>query len=149
MLFIPEELSLKKFQKIEIFQRGNPPWFLSKNWTFHHLCFGGNSSQKRCFFYILDRNECVLDQKSEILKMSKKEKFSKGFSPWFLSKNRNFYHVCLLGKSSQTTSFLDILDRKECFLDQTKWPFKKVQRIKFFRKGMVHAFRQQLAIFLV
>ena len=39
---------------------------------------------------ILDRKECFLDHKSEIVKNTKKSKFSK----WFLSKNKNFCVVC-------------------------------------------------------
>ena len=45
-------------------------------------------------------------------------KFFIGVSPWFWSKNRTFYHVCFLGKLSKKRSFFDILNEKECFLDQ-------------------------------
>ena len=39
--------------------------------------------QKKTFFDILDRKECFLDLKSEILKKSKKSTFGKVVSPWF------------------------------------------------------------------
>ena len=67
--------------------------------------FFGQSSQKRSFFLILGRQECFLDKKKEVLEISKKLKFSKGVSPRFLSKNRTFYHLCFLGKSTQKKSF--------------------------------------------
>ena len=59
--------------------------------------------------------------------MSKELKFSKGVSPRFLSKNRTFYHLCFLGKSTQKKSFFYILDKKESFL--------KVQAMEIFQGG--------------
>ena len=42
-------------------------------------------NQKRPFsLYILDRKEYILEQKKEVSKKSKKSKFSKTVSPWFL-----------------------------------------------------------------
>ena len=42
-------------------------------------------NQKRLFsLYILDRKEYILEQKKEVSKKSKKSKFSKEVSPWFL-----------------------------------------------------------------
>ena len=87
ILSTPEKETFKKVQKFEIFQKGQSIWFLSKNRTFCHLCLLGKSSQKRSFFGILDKKECSLDQKKEVLKNDKKSTFSKGVSPQFLSKN--------------------------------------------------------------
>ena len=47
----------------------------------------------------------------------KKSTFSKGVSPWFLSKNRPFSYVFFFSKKSQKETFFFILDSKECFLD--------------------------------
>ena len=105
-----------------------------KKLNFSPSVFWGQLKPEKMFFYILDRNECVLDQKSEILKISKKEQFSKGFSPWFLSKNRNFYHVCLLGKSSQTTSFLVYSGYKILWTKQSDLS-KKYKESKFSERG--------------
>ena len=84
MLFRPEKGSFKKVQN----NRNFPSFFfVPKNRTFYHLCSLGKSNQKRSFFsYILDKKECFLDKKNEVLKKSKNSKFSKGLSPWFMSK---------------------------------------------------------------
>ena len=70
-------------------------------------------------------------KKMEFLEKSTKSTFSKGVSPLFPSKNRSFYHLCFLGKSSQKRSFFDILDKKECFLDRKKELFKSPKKSNF------------------
>ena len=49
----------------------------------------------------------------------------------FVKKNRTFYRLDLLGKSIQKRSFFDILDEKECFLDQKKEVLKCPKQSKF------------------
>ena len=67
--------------------------------------------QKETFFDILDRKECHLDLKSEVLTKSKNIDILEGVSPWLLSKNRPF--LCLFfNKKKPTRTFVDILDRK-------------------------------------
>ena len=83
---------LKKSKKSTFFKTFSP-WFLSKNRPFSHMFFLAKKSQKQTFFDILDSKECFLDLKSEVLEKSKKSAFCKGFSPWFLSKNRPFSHM--------------------------------------------------------
>ena len=56
--------------------------------------------------YILERKEWILDPKSKVFKRSRKWKFFKAVSPWFLSKNRIFYQGCLFRKLDQKRSFL-------------------------------------------
>ena len=82
---------LKKSKKSTFFKTFSP-WFLSKNRPFSHMFFLAKKSQKETFFDILDSKECFLDLKREVLEKSKKSAFCKGFSPWFLSKNRPFSH---------------------------------------------------------
>ena len=103
--FLHQKKKLLKKSKNSKFSKRVSPWFLSKNRTFCHLCLLGKSSQKRSFFGILDKKECFLDQKKEVLKNDKKSTFSKGVSPKFLSKNRTFYQLSFLGKSRQKRSF--------------------------------------------
>ena len=82
------------------------------------MFFLSKKSQKQTVFNILDRKECFLDLKSEVLKKSNKLTFCKGVSPWFLSKNRPFsYMFFFLSKKSQKQTVFDILDTKECILD--------------------------------
>ena len=40
----------------------------------------------------------VSEKKNKVLKRAKKWTFSKGVSPWILSKNRNFSYGCFLQK---------------------------------------------------
>ena len=85
------------------------------------MSFLANLARKDRFFLILGRQECFLDKKKEVLEMSKQLKFSKEVSPRFLSKNRTFYHLCFLGKSTQKKIvFLNSGQKKECFLHQKK-----------------------------
>ena len=77
------------------------------------VVFLANQFKKYRFFYILYKKEGFLDQKKKFEKSPKNRVFPKGLvNPWFLSKNRTFYDLCFFGKSSQTRSFLDILDKK-------------------------------------
>ena len=122
VLFWPEKKSFKKIQKNLNFPEGLFHGFF-QNIEFLTMRI---KPEKNVFWYSGLKKEWFWEKKSKVLKKSRKSKFSKGVSPWFLSKNRTFYHVCFLGKSGQKTSFLDILDRKECFLDQSKWSFKQV-----------------------
>ena len=85
---------------------------------FSYWYFLGKISSKRVFFDILDRKECFLVQKSEIINNSEKSKFSKGVSPRFFPKIRIFSHVFLLDKLSKKSLFLVVLGKKECPLDQ-------------------------------
>ena len=110
-------MKFSKSRKKSLFSKGVSPWFLSKNRPFFHMFFFSQKSQKEGFFDILDRKEYFLDLKGELLKKSKKSTFCKGVSPWFFSKNRPFSHMFFMGKQSHIETFLDILDRKECFLD--------------------------------
>ena len=91
--FLDHKREVLKNSKKSTFYKGVSPWFLSKNRPFSHFFFLTKKSQKEIFFHILDRKECFLDLKSEVLKNSKKWTVCKGVSPWFLSKNRPFSHM--------------------------------------------------------
>ena len=114
--------------------KGVSPSFLSKNRIFYQQGLFRKLDQKRSFFDILERKEWLLDSKKWSFKKSKKSKFFKGVSPWFLSKNRIFDQGKFLGKLSHKALFLDVLDRKECFLDH-KHSFKNSKNRKFFQGG--------------
>ena len=66
---------------------------------------------KKDRFGLPDKKECSLNQKKEVLKNDKKIEIFQLVSAWFLSKNRNFYHQCFLGKTSQRGSCCDILEK--------------------------------------
>ena len=89
------------------FCEGVSPWFLSKNRPFSYIFFIlSKKSKKQTVFDILDRKECFLDLKSEVLRNWKKSKCCKGVSPWFLSKNRPFFHMFFLAKKARNKHFL-------------------------------------------
>jgi len=50
----------------------------------------------------------------------------------FVKKSKFLSSVVFGGKSSQKRQFLDILDRTECFFDQTSEIVKKVKKIEMF-----------------
>ena len=79
--------------KKSAFCKGVSPWFLSKNRPYSYQIFFEQKGKKETFFDILDSKECFLDLKRETLAKSKKSAFSKGVSPWFLSKNRPFSYM--------------------------------------------------------
>ena len=78
----------------------------------------------------------------EFLEKSKKKK-----NP-ILSKNRSFYQLCFLGKSSQKRSFFDILDKKECFLDR-KRELLKSPKNRIFPKGLDYGFCPKIELFII
>ena len=87
--------------------------FVKKS-TFFSFFFLTKKSQKETFFDILDRKECFLDLKSEVLTKSKNIDILKGVSPWFLSKNRPF--SCLFfSKKSQQEHFLILWIENKAF----------------------------------
>ena len=65
----------------------------------------GQIRQEKIVSLLFWIKKSFLDQKKKLSKKSKNSKFSKRVSPWFLSKNRTFCHLCLVGKSTQKRSF--------------------------------------------
>ena len=121
--------------------------FVKKIRLFIIYVFWANQARKDRFLVILDK-KIFSTPKKKLLKKSKNSKFSKRVSPWFLSKNRTFCHLCLLGKSSQKRSFFGILDKKECFLDQKKEVLKN-DKNQHFPKGLVHSFCQRIELSII
>ena len=90
--------------------KGVSPWVLSKNRIFYQGYFLGKLIKNSLVFDVLDRKECFLDHKNEVLKKPRKWKYFKGVSPWFVSKNRI-----------------------ECFLDHKNEVLKKPRKWKYFK----------------
>ena len=138
---------LTNSKKIDIFQRGQSMVFLKKS-TFFLYVFLTKKSQKERFFDILDRNECFLDLKSEVLKRSKKSTFCKRVSPWFLSKNRLFsYMFFFQPKKPERNIFFSFWIVKNAFQTR-KVKFQQSQKNRHFAKGLVHGFCQKIDLFL-
>ena len=79
--FWTSKVKFSQTRKKSTFFKGFSPWFFSKNRPFSYMFFLTKKNQKERFFDILDRKECLLDLKSEILKRSKKSTFCKRVSP--------------------------------------------------------------------
>ena len=76
-----------------------------------------------------------------MLEKSKKLKFFKAVGRWFC---QGYFG----GKLSQKRPFFDILDRRECSLDQISEVLKKFcQKIAYFIKGVYFAIRPEKNVF--
>ena len=121
--------------------------FVKKS-TFFHMFLLSIKGQKETFFDILDRKECHLDLKSEVLTKSKNIDILEGVSPWLLSKNRPF--LCLFfNKKSQQEHFLIFWIGNKAFWT---WKVKFSQSPKknrHFAKGLVYGFCQKIDLFLI
>ena len=103
--FWTSKVKFSQSRKKPTFCKGVSPWFLSKNQPFSHMFFLGKKKQKKTFFYILDRKECFLDYKIEVLKNFHKSTFCKGVSPWFFWKNRPFPHFSFEQRKPNRNNF--------------------------------------------
>ena len=52
----------------------------------------------------------------------------------FCQKIENFVMGIVFGQIMSEKPFFDILDKKECFLDQTSKVLKQSQKLKFFQR---------------
>ena len=80
---------LKKWKNCH-FCKGVNPWYWSKNGHFSNFFFLGNIGQKNVFYDILERKNAFQGYKNKKFKKWKNRHISKGFNPWFWSKNGNF-----------------------------------------------------------
>ena len=82
----------KKFKKSKKghFSKGVNPWFCSKNGHFSNFFFLGHRQEENLFYDILKRKNAFLGYKNKKFNKSKSGDFSKGFIPWFWSKNGHF-----------------------------------------------------------
>ena len=97
----------------------------------------------------MERKQSFLDQKIEVLRRAKKWTFFKGVSPWILSKNRNFFYRCFSVKLWQKTSFFDIYERKQLFLDQKIEVLTRAKKGTFFKGVSPWIFFPKIELFLM
>ena len=90
---------------------------LVKTLKIFHLSILGKTGQNNTSHDILEGKNVYLDNKNKKLKKSKNQNFSKGDSPWVMSKNWKFFHLFISGKISPENASNDILQRKNAFLD--------------------------------
>ena len=82
--------------------------FVEKS-TFFHMFLLSKKGQKETFFDILDRKECHLDLKSEVLTKSKNIDILERVSPWLL--DRKECHLDLKSEVLTNSKKIDILQR--------------------------------------
>ena len=136
MLLRPEKGSFKKRKKHRNFPKGLDHSFCQNIELFIICVFLCKSSHKRSFFGLLDKKECFLGQKKEVLKNSSKSKFSKGVCPLILSKIELFimYYV-IWGQIKQEKILFWCSGKKRILFGPEKESFKKVQKIEIFQRG--------------
>ena len=116
-VFGTQKWSSHKVEKNRHFAKGLVHGFCQKINLFLICFFWAKKSRKKHFFYILDRKECFLDYKREVLKNFHKSTFWKRVSPWFFLKNGRFPNLFFWAKKARKKHFFYILGSKECFLD--------------------------------
>ena len=132
---------LKNSKKWPFF-KGVNPWFWSKNDHFYPL-FLANIGEQNVFYDILERKNAFLSYKNYKFKKSKNWHFSKGFNPWFWSKNGHFFlKFFILGNIRQENVFYDILEQKNAFVGYEN---KKLKNSKYwhFSRGVNPWFRSR------
>ena len=72
------------------FSQGVNPCFWSKNGHFFNFSFLSYLLHENVFYDILERKNVFLRYKEKKSKEPKKWHFSRGFNPWFWSKNGHF-----------------------------------------------------------
>ena len=91
-----------------------------------------NNVTKRSFFDIYKRKESFLDQNSEVLTRAKKWTFSKGVSPWILSKNRNFSYGFFFTEIMAEKIVFRYFGEKRSFLDPKIEVSTRAKKLTFF-----------------
>ena len=92
--------------KKSAFWKGVSPWFLSKNRPFPYIFFFSKKRKKERFFDILDRKECFLDHKKNVLKTLKNRHFAKGLVHGFCVKIDLFLIRFFLSRKERKKHFL-------------------------------------------
>ena len=134
MLFGPQKWSSHKVEKNRHFAKELVHGFCHKINLFSYVFFFSKKGQRETFFDILDRKECHLDLKSEVLTKLKNIVILEGVSPWFLSKNRLF--LCLFfNKKSQQEHFLIFWIGNKAFWT-LKVKFSQSRKKSTFCKGV-------------
>ena len=106
--------------------------FVQKS-NFSYLHFSQKSHQKRSFLILCKEKNDFKQEKLKFLKGSKNRHFLKGLVRGVLSKNRTFSYRSFLQKLCQKTPFLDVLNRKQSFLDQKIEILTRTKKWTFFK----------------
>ena len=108
---------------------------LVQNWSFLQVFILDEIGQENVCYDILEGENAFLGSKKRKLKKLKNWDFSKGFNPWFWSKNGHFPNFFFKGNIGQENVLYDVLERKNAFLG---YKIKKLRKSKSwdFSKGV-------------
>ena len=122
---------LTRAKKWTVF-KGVSPWILSENRTFFMGVFHKNHFRKHRFLYCRKKRMILSRKKIEVLQKDQKWTFCKGVSQWILSENRTFCYRCFLQKLCHKRWFLEILNRKQSFVDYKIEVLTRAKKWTFF-----------------
>ena len=109
--------------------------------------FHRNCVRKDRFWYC-GKKRMILRGKNWSFKRGQKLTFSKGVSPWILSKNRTFSLRRISEKSYQKRWFL-ILRKEKNDVKRKKLKFFKGPKNKLFLRGSVHGFCPKIELIII
>ena len=112
---------------------------LVQKWLFFQLFFSGNIGQENILNDILERKNAFLGYKNKKFKKSKNCHFSKGFNPWFWSKNGHFSNFVFRAIQARKIS-LTIFQNDKTPVQTIKTRSSKGRKIDIFPKGLTHGF---------
>ena len=102
-----------------------------QKWPFFQLFFFRRDRPGKFLLRILELKNAFLDYKTKSFKESKNWHLSKGFNPWFRSKNGRFSNFFFLSNIDQENVFSDNLERKNAFLGYKNKKFKQFKNGHF------------------
>ena len=88
-------------------------------WDFFHLFNFGKTGKKKVFSDILERKKAFIAYKNKEWQKIEKLAFLKKGSSMVLVKKWDFFHVFIVAKIGKEKVSVDILKKKNAFLDST------------------------------
>ena len=128
------------------FSKGVSPWFFPKIEIFACFFFQAEFIEKRHSVKFEKENEEFLDYKKIDLKRLQGLHFSKGVSPWFLSKIDIFLPFAFMQNASRKIYWWSSRKKMKTFLT-LKTSIYKSPKICIFPKRLIHGFCPKLDIF--
>ena len=101
---------------------------------------------KKCLLWYSRSQNAFLGYKTKKFKKSKNWHLSNGVNPLFGSKNGHFLTI-FLGNIGLKNVFYDILKTKKKPLYAIKTTSSKTRKVDIYRKGLIHGFGPNMAIF--
>ena len=104
-VFWTSKVKFSQSRKKSTICKGVSPWFFFEKSTFSSYFFFSKKRKKERFFDILDRKECFLDHKKNVLKTLKNRHFAKGLVHGFCQKIDLFLIFFFEQKKAERNNF--------------------------------------------